>query len=97
MVDEADKLLDQTFSQWLPKLMVAIATDKNEQNVIRGQRSLENTLIDLCGDVDRLRLLQLMDSRLQCKVCVCVCVCVGVCARCEYTCAWREKVSNCNI
>lgn len=61
VVDEADKLLDQHYSQWLPKLLVAVAGDK--QSVTRGmlknnQRTLKDTLLNLCTDADGLRLLQ---------------------------------------
>lgn len=61
VVDEADKLLDQHYNQWLSKLLVAVATDKESDRgggTIRGQRTLCDTLLNLCTDVNGLRLLR---------------------------------------
>lgn len=78
VVDEADKLLDQTFNQWLPKLLVAIATDKSViiDHFSKGQVLLENTMIGLCGNAERLKLLRLIDFKVRASECVCMRACV---------------------
>ena len=60
MIDEADKLLDHHFNQWLPKILTAVEGDK-EDDKIRGDQkpltSLRNTLLRQCTTSERLQLM----------------------------------------
>ena len=65
VIDEADKLLDHLFNQWLPKILSAVETDKyglkghsamggrQQQSVI----GLRDTLIGLCSFPKNLQLM----------------------------------------
>lgn len=60
MIDEADKLLDHQFNQWLPKILTAVEDDKKEDKIRGGQKSLmslRNTLIRQCTTSERLQLM----------------------------------------
>ena len=60
MIDEADKLLDHHFNQWLPKILTAVEADKKEYKIGKGQRSLSglrDALLSQCSTSERLRLM----------------------------------------
>ena len=60
MIDEADKLLDHHFNQWLPKILTAVEDDKKEDKIRGGQKSLtslRNTLLRQCTTSERLQLM----------------------------------------
>ena len=58
VIDEADKLLDYHFNQWLPKLLHAVAVDKaTPTRRGMGKLSLASAMQGMCGNVQRLRLL----------------------------------------
>ena len=68
MIDEADKLLDQHFNQWLPKILSSVKTDKTkgESQFGGGQRSvssLRDTMVGLCVSSERLHLMYEDDRR----------------------------------
>lgn len=58
VIDEADKLLDYHFNQWLTKLLKAVSSAKTTPSK-RGfdMMSLERTLQNLCGHPERFQLL----------------------------------------
>lgn len=60
MIDEADKLLDHHFNQWLPKILNAVEGDKEEDKIRGDQKpliSLRNTLLRQCTTSERLQLM----------------------------------------
>ena len=60
MIDEADKLLDHHFNQWLPKILTAVEGDKEEDKIRGDQKpltSLRNTLLRQCTTSERLQLM----------------------------------------
>jgi superfamily II DNA/RNA helicase len=60
VIDEADKLLDHHFNQWLPKILTAVEDDKKEVKAGGGQKSLtslRNTLLSQCATSERLQLM----------------------------------------
>ena len=68
VIDEADKLLDQHFNQWLPKILSSVKTDKTKRGSSFGgsQRSvssLRDTMVGLCVSSERLQLMYKDDRR----------------------------------
>ena len=60
MIDEADKLLDHHFNQWLSKILTAVEGDKKQDKIREGQKSLtrlRNTLLGQCATSERLQLM----------------------------------------
>ena len=64
MIDEADKLLDHLFNQWLPKILSAVERDKHglkgQGTMVGKQQSvsgLKDTLIGLCSSPEKLQLM----------------------------------------
>ena len=60
VIDEADKLLDHHFNQWLPKILSAVEVDKKQEKIKTGQKSLtslRDTLLGQCSTSERLRLM----------------------------------------
>ncbi len=59
VIDEADKLLDYHFNQWLPKLLATVSRDKAAPKGcgFRGT-SLEETLEGLCLHPERFQLMR---------------------------------------
>ena len=58
VIDEADKLLDYHFNQWLPKLLKAVSHDKTTpKGCGSGRRSLAETLQGLCLHPGRFHLM----------------------------------------
>ena len=58
MIDEADKLLDYHFNQWLPKLLAMVSHDKaTPKGCGYGKTSLEETMQNLCLHPEKFRLM----------------------------------------
>jgi hypothetical protein len=58
VIDEADKLLDYHFSQWLPKLLKAVSCDKvSPKGFGYDKTSLEETMQGLCLHPEKFRLM----------------------------------------
>lgn len=60
MIDEADKLLDHHFNQWLSKILTAVEADKKQDKIREGHKSLtslRNTLLGQCATSERLQLM----------------------------------------
>ena len=78
VIDEADKLLDHHFNQWLPKLLSAVETDKRalKQDKIRGGQhsscGLRDTLLNLCSSSERLQLMLKDHGHSKVHVCECL-------------------------
>ena len=73
VIDEADKLLDHQFNQWLPKILTAVEDDKKEDKIRGGQKSLmslRNTLIRQCTTPERLQLM--FEDQGDSKVYICI-------------------------
>ena len=60
MIDEADKLLDHHFNQWLPKILSSVEADKKQDKTTGGRNSLtslRDTLLGQCSTPERLQLM----------------------------------------
>ncbi len=69
VIDEADKILDYHFNQWLPKLLEAVASDKDAHHGHGRHRGelLSGSLLSVCSQRDIFRL-QKASLGLQSKV-----------------------------
>ena len=60
MIDEADKLLDHHFNQWLSKILSSVEADKKQDKTRGGRNSLTSLRDTLLGQYSTPERLQLM-------------------------------------